>query len=332
MKLYKYTSFELGKVIIETSQIALSKPEWFNDPFDCVPVLDSDEMQRAIDLMNGYLLDKQIFHMLQELKGNLKKFQHRVLISWALLEYRFWQYLAKGNPSPYRPVCTFKRINKLFEAFEKHGKLTPEEIKAKEKLSAVQAMVEHQAWDVLADMMNMRDNMYIACLSAVYDSILMWSYYGQEHRGICVELEMDENSEYLSKVQYCTERPTVQLEKMIRNMCGQMFAQMDMSNAGKEPTLLSLVVQPYITKAKEWEHEREYRLIYLEEAFEKEKIEKQLCPDGKERGFYPAKITKVIFGAAMSDKQKAEIRSMIPSGIEVVEMKISDTKYELLSQ
>ena len=36
--------------------------------------------------------------------------------------------------------------------------------------------------------------------------------------------------------------------------------------------------------------------------------------------------------AEMSDKQKAEIYSIIPSEIEVVEMKISNTKYELLTQ
>ena len=38
MKLYKYTKFDVGCSILESSHIALSKPEWFNDPFDCMAI------------------------------------------------------------------------------------------------------------------------------------------------------------------------------------------------------------------------------------------------------------------------------------------------------
>lgn len=58
-----------------------------------------------------------------------------------------------------------------------------------------------------------------------------------------------------------------------------------------------------------------------------------MCNDGIERYMFPIpKITKVYLGSAMSDKQKSEILSIIPSEIEAVEMKISDSKYELLTQ
>ena len=121
MELYKYTSFELGKVIIETSQIALSKPEWFNDPFDCVPVLGSDEMQKAIDVMNGYLLDKQIFHMLQALKGNLKKFQHRVLIFTWTFTVTVPRRCAQAKCSAYSDWC-WKHHNERYFSYSRHGK------------------------------------------------------------------------------------------------------------------------------------------------------------------------------------------------------------------
>lgn len=330
MKLYKYTRFDIGKQIISSSQIALSKPQDFNDPFDCIPVLDSGEMQKAIDVMNGYLLDTQIFQVLKELKGQLKKRGQRMLVSFVLAEFRFAQKLAKTKPVPYRPVCDFGKINKLFRAFEKTGAFTPEQINAKNKLSAIQKLMEHREWNILTDMMNMRDKMYVGCLSATYESILMWSYYGQDHHGVCIEIEIDENSEYLSKVEYQVDRPTMQLEKLMRDFCGKMFAQMDMSNVSKDPTLLPLVVQPYITKAKDWEHEREYRLIYLENDFIKEGFKKCVCSDDKERYFCPIKITKVFCGASMSEDNKKALRDIIPSEIEMVEMQISGNKYELM--
>lgn len=332
MKLYKYTNFDIGKSIIETSKVALSKPEWFNDPFDSIPVMDDGELQRAIDVMNGYLLDAQVFKILRELRVQLQKRRQRILVSFILAEFRFAQRLAKIKPVPYHPVCTFSKLNKLLSAVEKCGRLTPEQIVAKEKLLTVQMFIETREWNILTEMMNMRDRMYVSCLSATYDSILMWSYYGQDHRGLCLEFEIDENSKYLSKVEYQTERPTMQLEKLMRNFCGQLFAQRDMSNVSKDPTLLPLVVQPYITKSKEWEHEQEFRLIYLEEAFSKEGIEECMCDDGKERYMCPVKITKVFFGANMSYENKKALRETISSKIEIVEMNTSNNKYKLLSQ
>lgn len=51
MRLYKYTKLEIGKQIISSSQIALSKPKDFNDPFDCVPVPIQDDLRKAINIL-----------------------------------------------------------------------------------------------------------------------------------------------------------------------------------------------------------------------------------------------------------------------------------------
>jgi hypothetical protein len=91
-------------------------------------------------------------------------------------------------------------------------------------------------------------------------------------------------------------------------------------------------MQPVITKAKDWEHEKEYRLVFPEEILEGMNAKKIECDDGKDRYLYPVKITKVFCGANMSDENKNAIRAIVPREIEVVEMKISNTKYELLTQ
>jgi hypothetical protein len=211
------------------------------------------------------------------------------------------------------------------------GKVSPEQLREKEKLAYMQSVIEQQEWDTIHKMANQRDSIYVACLSAVYDSILMWSYYGQDHKGVCIEFEIEEDPRMLSKVEYCTERPTVQMEKLMKDLCGKIFAQKNSSEINQDPILLPLVVQPYISKAKDWEHEQEYRLIFPEQILDEMNIKKKMCGDGKERFMYDVKITKVFLGAAMSDEQKSEIRSIIPYEIEIVEMQTSDTKYELLS-
>lgn len=329
MKLYKYTSWNIGRSILESSHIALSKPECFNDPFDCIPVFEQEEQKRAIEIMTGYVMDQKLLESLQTLKESSPQKRDRVLATVVLKEFDFIKMLVRLKPSIYEPYCSFKILKRMLRFLNFIGKNSPELETLKGKIEEAQSIVETQGFSVLEDLLNMHDRMYVGCLSATYESILMWSYYGDDHKGVCVEIDIDEDSEYLSKVQYKNERPTMQTEKLLRNYCGQLFANVGEKEANA--VLLPLILQPYITKAEEWKHEQEYRLIYLEETFEKEKIEKRLCKDGKERYMCPVKVTKVFCGAAMTDEEKRTLHVIIPPEIEVVEMQISETKYELLS-
>lgn len=88
----------------------------------------------------------------------------------------------------------------------------------------------------------------ISCFSEVWDSILMWSYYANNHRGICIEFDMsklDKNDELtsqiyrgMSKVQYSPIRADIQY--------------LNTPTSG-----LNFLT----TKADVWEHEHEWRLI-----------------------------------------------------------------------
>ena len=331
MRLYKYTSFKIGKDVIKSSQIALSQPHHFNDPFDCRVVKNDNELEKAINIINGYILDQQIFETLKTLKDKIKKHGQKALVSFALAEYKMIQCIYKKHSAPYYPICSFDKIIKKLDLCSRIGQATPELIEAKEKIIETQKQLKEKLWQSLNEMLDLRDRLYIGCLSATFDSILMWSYYGENHKGICIELEVEENPAYLFKVEYQEERPAMQLEKISSVFCGKLFAKQDMSNISKEMTLLPLVAQPYVTKAKGWEHEQEYRLIYSESDFDKTTIFKKKCADGVERYMYPAKITKIYLGATMPEDKKEEIRFISPKEIEIMEMKISDTKYALLS-
>lgn len=71
----------------------------------------------------------------------------------------------------------------------------------------------------------------VSCFCEVNDSILMWAYYGRNHQGICLEYDtslLHKNKNHIHQVQYYTNR----------------------QNSNN-----------YTTKAKIWEHEKEWRLV-----------------------------------------------------------------------
>ncbi len=74
----------------------------------------------------------------------------------------------------------------------------------------------------------------ITCFSENRDSLLMWSYYADSHRGVCLEFDLhkDENlSKHCYKVQY-----------------SRLFDIGDKSRT-------------YFTKSEQWQHEQEWRIV-----------------------------------------------------------------------
>ena len=93
--------------------------------------------------------------------------------------------------------------------------------------------------------LNQRDKTYICSLSKVHDSILMWSYYSK-HTGICVGLDMEKTRKYYNRmiglIIGCHE-----YEVQYRDIINRY----DTTNDS----------YLFTTKAKEWEHEQEVRLV-----------------------------------------------------------------------
>lgn len=95
-----------------------------------------------------------------------------------------------------------------------------------------------------------RETTYICSLSKLHDSILMWSYYSK-HSGICIGLDMEKTRTYLNRMNGlflgCPE-----LEVQYRDVVNE-----PQSIKGSKDFLC----YHFATKAKEWEHEQEVRLI-----------------------------------------------------------------------
>lgn len=95
-----------------------------------------------------------------------------------------------------------------------------------------------------------RDKTYICSLSKVYDSILMWSYYSK-HSGICIGLDMEKTRKYLNRMTGlflgCPE-----LEVQYRDVVNEPSSMKDSND---------FLCYHFATKAKEWQHEQEVRLV-----------------------------------------------------------------------
>ena len=95
-----------------------------------------------------------------------------------------------------------------------------------------------------------RDKTYICSLSKVHDSILMWSYYNK-NSGICIGLDMEKTRKYLKRMVGlflgCTE-----LEVQYRDVVNGPNTIKDSND---------FLCYHFATKAKEWQHEQEVRLI-----------------------------------------------------------------------
>lgn len=100
-----------------------------------------------------------------------------------------------------------------------------------------------------------RDITYICSLSKVHDSVLMWSYYGN-NKGICIGLDMEKTRKYLSRMNGlflgCPE-----LEVQYRDVVNEPSTIKDAND---------FLCYHFATKAKEWQHEQEVRLLVYDPA------------------------------------------------------------------
>ena len=103
----------------------------------------------------------------------------------------------------------------------------------------------------------------IACLTETDDSLLMWSHYANNHRGMCVEYELMAINEQLK----FSPVPVVYEDKRV------WLRSINQSTLDAE--LKKVLIESLTSKSPEWSYEREWRIIRDEGAcgtkWEKEK-------------------------------------------------------------
>jgi len=93
----------------------------------------------------------------------------------------------------------------------------------------------------------------VSCFSEVKDSIIMWSHYADKHKGFCVEYDLKSMS-YPRKDMLLTLLFPVLYQNELFNSTN--YLKLENENISKV-----ISVYPAITKSKEWEYEKEWRIV-----------------------------------------------------------------------
>lgn len=153
--------------------------------------------------------------------------------------------------------------------------------------------------------LNRRDKIYICSLSKVYDSILMWSYYSK-HSGICIVLDMEKTRKYPNRMTGlflgCPELE-VQYKDVVNDPCSIKDSN-------------DFLCYHFATKAKEWQHEQEVRLI----AYDPDPMHMRLLPGQYEEESFYKKFMR-IFQKKMDETSMdwKEVRAFLDIGGECFE-------------
>lgn len=169
-------------------------------------------------------------------------------------ETRLYKYLdANGGLEMLkRGNLQFTNATKLNDPFDCHPALVDFSNVPKEACKGWTA--DDMAWLMSSRFKRNRDNAWICSLSKVYDSMLMWAYYGN-HQGVCIGLDMDKAKPYLDNIQCSVFRGAQELEVQYKDV----IEKPDYFNER-----IDYYRYQYSTKAKEWEHEQEVRLLLIE--------------------------------------------------------------------
>lgn len=99
----------------------------------------------------------------------------------------------------------------------------------------------------------------IECFTQSPTDVLMWSYYADKHKGICVEYDFSKmfsslSNAFLFPVYYSENRPLLNLEKLYDPVTKQISNERIIE-------VFPNLMWSWITKSSEWEREKEWRLI-----------------------------------------------------------------------
>lgn len=184
----------------------------------------------------------------------------------------------------------------------------------------------------VCDMTNLRNSTWICSLSKVYNSLLMWSYYNN-HKGICIGINMDIFRDNLPKMVFSSLYQVLELE-------------VNYDEIIKKPNYFNdhqgFWGYQISTKAKEWSHEQEVRLALLNPspglipASVPRKPKKDEIVDSKVVRYYPVINKKcfesVYLGVRITEEDKKNIidvaRKLNPD-IKIYQMKTDPEHFKL---
>ncbi|WP_161624186.1 DUF2971 domain-containing protein [Vibrio owensii] len=192
--------------------------------------------------------------------------------------------------------ASYKELNDPFEGqlFDAHPKIVPIFDKSNNEFLAFKQLPEgqtkRQKLSSIDDLGHISKGYKICSLSKSPSDVKMWSLYADSHRGIAIELEIEDS--IVSEVKYVDSLPIAMNTLLTRESAEQIFSR----------------------KTKDWDYEREYRIITTEQYFP-----------------VKSKIRRILLGVRVSEIHVEILRKLLPSTIPIVQTKLDPSNASVIT-
>ncbi len=226
----------------------------------------------------------------------------------------------------------FTNASQLNDPFDCHPKLidysnVPERTR--------QGWLPEEWWKLkeVNDATNLRNDTWLCSLSKVNDSILMWSHYCYNHKGVCIGLDIDKVLESTPPM-----FGTIYLNPLVLDVQYRDIIE----RPNKYHNAEHVFSYQWEAKAKDWEYEQEVRLVMPQPSFmyarlTSEQAKRNDSIDEREiRRYVPLNgdcFESIYFGVNVDQTEKEKIiqfaRSKLNPQIKLYQMRVDDNAFRL---
>ncbi len=307
-RIYKYLNFENTIKTLSNNSVLLNNPSDYNDPFDCLIKPSEEEKEECYKRIVSYYVFKAFAEIISS--NRIRTSLGLLFVRW---ELKLFKKMLKKRPY-YDRMPFFDGLMNM--ALNKYCKNNPEFKKELEK-----GKIEFSK-KIKSAIEEISESLLVSCFSKTNKSILMWSHYGDKHRGACIEFEID--SDDFKKVLYKKKRQRLDLKTITAVVLGYDFIgeQIDINNKG----VLRALSKLFLTKSRDWVYESEIRVV-----FSTNENKKEIFFLDEKYFLKMPQIKKVYFGCR-ADIQKINALQESYPDVEMVLMKDLDKEYKVVEK
>jgi hypothetical protein len=280
-RIYKYRSDNsYARENLKSNNIWLASPDSYNDPYDCLLRFSGPAMTAAFErgLINPFITGFQLQISAEKIEEAKQSATPLETLSKNIVG------VGKSDANP-------KETTKLL------------------------SQVGHQFVQTAVDFLQIvRSILKVCSFSALSDSILMWSHYGNNHQGFCVEYDLeqfDQGDAFLKNLY-----PVIYSQQLID--LTPWAEKLVSGNAAQLTTLFPLL--GVLQKFQGWSYEEEWRYVLFQEKPTSDRNRQMPLP------------SRVFLGAKAEAATRAELLAICKEiNIPVWQMRMSNDEYELLS-
>lgn len=275
-KIYRYQPFNaLSLDSLCHDQLYFSDPSNFNDPLDCKPSVKCDSDKETLQKILVALIERRV--------------AEEVLCSLRAAK-------ASGdNAESHAQKQGQQEADNEIRNIAYHATNPDYEV------SVIEAEKMLLSYGIQSELLK-QNNRGVCCFSEEYNNPLLWSHYGEQHKGFCVGYSLDRNPKpIINKVVYGGVR-TVKTSLIVQAVLNQ-----------DEKAQKKLNGNVLLRKAKPWDYEKEWRII--------ESVGLQDSP---------LKLEEVIFGLRCNySVMHSVIEALKPKRIEFYRMYFAGDSFDL---